>query len=228
MRKINTFILLCQTFLLMMLFSGNVWSKNKPTTEIKTNNYNCTLTTTATPNGVFCGETTGFIEVAINGGIPPYKIEWDNADNSIWAEALTNDKNFTIEDLPPGWFKVKIMDADGCRETHSVKIDVNASNLTYTIEPSEPCSPNGSFIIRIAGSSPPYWIILDGPTSHLDLESITALNDGLIDFKETILFSSHDHEFIQTIANRIIEIDTKIVEDKYISYNDYLALKIGS
>ena len=71
-------------------------------------------------------------------------------------------------------------------------------------------------------------LILDGPTSHLDLESITALNDGLIDFKETILFTSHDHEFIQTIANRIIEIDTKIVEDKYISYNDYLELKLDS
>ncbi|MEG2192680.1 MAG: ABC-F family ATP-binding cassette domain-containing protein, partial [Oscillospiraceae bacterium] len=49
-------------------------------------------------------------------------------------------------------------------------------------------------------------IMLDQPTNHLDLESITAVNDGLADFKGTILFSSHDHQFIQTIANRIIEI----------------------
>ena len=65
-------------------------------------------------------------------------------------------------------------------------------------------------------------LIMDGPTAHLDLESITALNDGLIDYKGTLLFASHDHEFIETIANRIIVVNQKIVEDKYISYNEYL------
>jgi ATPase subunit of ABC transporter with duplicated ATPase domains len=49
-------------------------------------------------------------------------------------------------------------------------------------------------------------LILDEPTNHLDLESITALNEGLERFKGTILFSSHDHQFIQTVASRIIEI----------------------
>lgn len=49
-------------------------------------------------------------------------------------------------------------------------------------------------------------LILDEPTNHLDLESITALNEGLIDYKGTLLFDSHDHQFVQTIANRIIEI----------------------
>ena len=48
-------------------------------------------------------------------------------------------------------------------------------------------------------------LVLDQPTNHLDLESITAVNDGLIDFKGVVLFASHDHEFVQTIANRIIE-----------------------
>jgi len=67
-------------------------------------------------------------------------------------------------------------------------------------------------------------LILDGPTNHLDLESITAVNEGLIKFQGTTLFTSHDHEFIQTVANRIIDIDGKIVEDKYISYDDYLSL----
>ncbi|MEG1782545.1 MAG: ABC-F family ATP-binding cassette domain-containing protein, partial [Oscillospiraceae bacterium] len=63
-------------------------------------------------------------------------------------------------------------------------------------------------------------IMLDQPTNHLDLESITAVNDGLADFKGTILFSSHDHQFIQTIANRIIEIlpDGSII-DKPMSYD---------
>jgi ATPase subunit of ABC transporter with duplicated ATPase domains len=49
-------------------------------------------------------------------------------------------------------------------------------------------------------------LILDEPTNHLDLESITALNEGLERFRGTVLFSSHDHQFIQTVANRIIEV----------------------
>ena len=67
-------------------------------------------------------------------------------------------------------------------------------------------------------------LMLDGPTSHLDLESITSLNDGLISYKGTILFTSHDHEFVQTIADRIIELDSvgKITEDKYITYDEYI------
>ena len=65
-------------------------------------------------------------------------------------------------------------------------------------------------------------LLLDGPTAHLDLESITAVNNGLIDFKGTIIFTSHDHEFIQTIANRVIELDGKLIEDKYTTYDDYL------
>ncbi len=67
-------------------------------------------------------------------------------------------------------------------------------------------------------------IMLDGPTNHLDLESITAVNDGLIRFRGTVLFASHDHEFIQTVANRIIEIDTSIKGDKYSSYDEYMDL----
>ena len=55
-------------------------------------------------------------------------------------------------------------------------------------------------------------LLLDEPTNHLDLESITALNNGLINFKGSLIFSSHDHQFIQTIANRIIELNTKRVD----------------
>lgn len=57
-------------------------------------------------------------------------------------------------------------------------------------------------------------LILDDPTNHLDLESITALNDGLIDFKGSILFASHDHQFIQTTANRIIAVSDKGCVDR--------------
>ncbi|WP_438445809.1 ABC-F family ATP-binding cassette domain-containing protein [Gorillibacterium sp. sgz5001074] len=66
-------------------------------------------------------------------------------------------------------------------------------------------------------------LILDEPTNHLDLESITALNNGLIDFDGTMLFVSHDHQFIQTIANRIIEITPNGMIDRMMTtYDDYL------
>jgi len=65
-------------------------------------------------------------------------------------------------------------------------------------------------------------LIMDGPTSHLDLESITAVNDGLKRYKGTVLFTTHDHEFIQTVANRIIEINSVLVDDKYTTYDEYL------
>lgn len=66
-------------------------------------------------------------------------------------------------------------------------------------------------------------LLMDEPTNHLDLESITALNDGLIAFKGTLLFVSHDHQFVQTIADRIIELTPEGVFDKLASYDDFLA-----
>lgn len=68
-------------------------------------------------------------------------------------------------------------------------------------------------------------LVLDQPTNHLDLESITAVNNGLRDFKSNVLFTSHDHEFIQTIANRIIEITPDGIIDKKMSYDEYLESK---
>jgi ATPase subunit of ABC transporter with duplicated ATPase domains len=67
-------------------------------------------------------------------------------------------------------------------------------------------------------------LLLDDPTNHLDLESITALNDALIDFTGAVIFTSHDHQFIQTIANHIIEVGPLGVVDRAdISYDDFLA-----
>jgi ATPase subunit of ABC transporter with duplicated ATPase domains len=65
-------------------------------------------------------------------------------------------------------------------------------------------------------------LLLDEPTNHLDLESITALNNGLINFKGSMLFSSHDHQFIQSIANRIFEFTPKGLVDKQMTYDEYL------
>ena len=69
----------------------------------------------------------------------------------------------------------------------------------------------------------PNVLIMDDPTNHLDLESITALNNSLTEYKGTILFTSHDHEFVQTIANRIVEITPKGIIDRMMPFDEYLA-----
>lgn len=66
-------------------------------------------------------------------------------------------------------------------------------------------------------------MILDTPTNHLDLESIQAFNNTLINFKGIVLMSSHDHEFIQTVANRVIELTPNGIIDKRIEYDDYIS-----
>jgi len=68
-------------------------------------------------------------------------------------------------------------------------------------------------------------LILDEPTNHLDLESITSLNNGLMDFPEVVLFASHDHQFISTVANRIVEITPSGIIDVMMDFDDYLAMK---
>jgi ATPase subunit of ABC transporter with duplicated ATPase domains len=66
-------------------------------------------------------------------------------------------------------------------------------------------------------------MLLDTPTNHLDLESIQAFNNTLIKFKGNILMSSHDHVFIQTVCNRIIEIGPKGMIDKLMEYDEYIS-----
>jgi ATPase subunit of ABC transporter with duplicated ATPase domains len=71
-------------------------------------------------------------------------------------------------------------------------------------------------------------LILDEPTNHLDLESITALNNGLIAFPEVVLFASHDHQFVSTVANRIVEITRDSIIDVMMDFDEYLAMKEAS
>lgn len=68
-------------------------------------------------------------------------------------------------------------------------------------------------------------LILDGPTAHLDLESITAVNEGIKRFKGPVIFTTHDHEFIQTVANRIIELDVSVKDDMRVTYEEYIEAK---
>ena len=69
----------------------------------------------------------------------------------------------------------------------------------------------------------PNLVMLDEPTNHLDLESITAFNDGMISFPGIVLMTTHDHQFMQTVANRIIEITPKGIIDRLYTYDEYLA-----
>jgi ATPase subunit of ABC transporter with duplicated ATPase domains len=65
-------------------------------------------------------------------------------------------------------------------------------------------------------------LMLDEPTNHLDLESITAFNNSLKNFKGSVLFTTHDHEFAQTVGNRIVELTPKGVIDRYMTFDEYL------
>nr|MCU0353667.1 ATP-binding cassette domain-containing protein [Cytophagales bacterium] len=68
----------------------------------------------------------------------------------------------------------------------------------------------------------PNFLLLDEPTNHLDLESITAFNNSLKDYKGGVILASHDHEFLQTVANRIIEITPAGVIDKMMTFDEYI------
>ena len=65
-------------------------------------------------------------------------------------------------------------------------------------------------------------LLMDEPTNHLDLESITTLHNSLVSFKGSILLSSHDHEMLQTVCNRIIELTPKGIIDREMTYDEYL------
>jgi ATPase subunit of ABC transporter with duplicated ATPase domains len=66
------------------------------------------------------------------------------------------------------------------------------------------------------------FLIFDEPTNHLDLESITALNNGMKDFKGSMLFTSRDHELTETVANRVIELTPNGIIDKLMTYDEYI------
>ena len=66
-------------------------------------------------------------------------------------------------------------------------------------------------------------LLMDEPTNHLDLESITALNNAMKEFQGTLLFTSHDHELVNTVANRIVEITPNGIIDKMMTFDEYLS-----
>ena len=76
--------------------------------------------------------------------------------------------------------------------------------------------------IMLSGAN---FLMFDEPTNHLDMESITSLNDGMLKFKGNMIFTSHDHQLMQTVANRIIDIKKDKVVDREVTYNEYLGIE---
>ena len=86
---------------------------------------------------------------------------------------------------------------------------------------------DGISALELCRREKPDLLILDEPTNHLDLESITALNKGMIEFTGSMLFATQDHECIQTVANRIMELLPGGLVDRRESYDDYLDSEIA-
>ena len=128
----------------------------------------CNLEYSATANPVSCGGTKGSIDVEILWGKEPFKIEWDNSNNSLWNSYSTSDKNYTITNLPAGTYTVKVTDAMGCAVMKNNIVVTNASS-SLNASFSATNAPCGSYFgwlnIDVVGSSPPYWITVTGPKS---------------------------------------------------------------
>jgi len=127
----------------------------------------CDLSIQLTPIGVFCNETTGKIDVQISGGTAPFKIEWDNADNTIWAEIQTSDRTYTIDRLPADNYTIKVLDSGGCFVSQLIclKDQVNTLELAVSNN-SSACDTKGSVAVQVGNSSPPYWVDIKGPAPN--------------------------------------------------------------
>lgn len=200
MKLLATQFLLCVGSLLLSI---PAFSNNQLT--MTSENDHCDLVVIATPNGAYCGEISGDIRVQISGGTAPYHLEWDNDDMSVWDERSVGDGTHIIENLAPGKYTVRVRDAKGCRSKQIVHIDVNASDLTYTIEPSDPCGSVGNVIIRISGSRAPFWVIIDGPSKGAVIaESNSFRLDNLLpgDYKITVDKNGCGHtQYISLLYN---------------------------
>ena len=119
-----------------------------------------------------------------------------------------------------------VLSGHGAEDTEAVEEALKRTGLTAQRGQSVLTLSGGelqrTFLAQVLAQRP-RLLLLDEPTNHLDLESITALNNGLIAFPGTALFASHDHQFVQTIANRIIDITPDGVVDRVTTYDEFLA-----
>ena len=149
-------------------------------------------------------------------------------NSSILPEEQVKDRTATLPPLAAGDYRIVCLG-----NTHHTKVDgIATGDFGRMLFAGEEATKKAKVLsggervrcmlckMMVSGAN---VLILDEPTNHLDLESITALNNGLISFPGTLLFTSHDHQFVQTIADRIIEILPDRVIDRKETYDEYLA-----
>lgn len=142
-------------------------------------------------------------------------------------DALYMKEDFSEEDgIKAGELEAEFADMDGWNAESDAAFMLNKLGVPdeyhYMQMAELPSDMKVKVLLAQALFGNPDILLLDEPTNHLDLESITALNDGLILYPETILFTSHDHQFVQTVANRIIEISGNRVIDRMGTYDEFL------
>ena len=142
-------------------------------------------------------------------------------------DALYMKEDFSEEDgIKAGELEAEFADMDGWNAESDAAFMLNKLGVPdeyhYMQMAELPSDMKVKVLLAQALFGNPDILLLDEPTNHLDLESITALNDGLIRYPETILFTSHDHQFVQTVANRIIEISGNRVIDRMGIYDEFL------
>ena len=124
----------------------------------------CNLEYTVKANHAGCGNNKGSIEVDISWGQAPFKIEWDNSNNSVWGEKITSDKKYTIWDLAPGTYLVKVTDSNGCLVMKTVEIKNIGGGFSVNFSSTDAqCGGTGYINLDISGASPPYWATVKGP-----------------------------------------------------------------
>ena len=143
-------------------------------------------------------------------------------------EAIYMKEDFSDEDgIRASELEAEFADMDGWNAESDAATLLNGLGVAvddhYTLMADLPGAIKVKVLLAQALFGNPDILLLDEPTNHLDMESITALNNGLIKFPGVVLFSSQDHQFVQTTANRIIEITNTGLIDKQTTYDEYLA-----
>ncbi len=172
--------------------------------------------------------TTAFYEI-LNGNEKPVagKFEWGITTNQSYLPLDNSqffDNDFTLVDWLRQWAKTE-------EEREEVYIRGFLGKMIFSGEEALKTSRvlSGGEKVRCMLSRMMMMranvLMLDEPTNHLDLESITAFNNSLKNFKGTVLFTTHDHEFAQTVANRVLELTPNGVIDRYLTFDEYMSDK---
>ena len=149
-------------------------------------------------------------------------------------DALYEKEDFSDEDgIKAAELEAEFAEMDGWEADSNASKLMQGLGLDESIMYSQMADLGGNEKVKVllaqALFGDPDIILLDEPTNHLDLESITAVNNGLKAFKGNVIFASHDHEFVNTVANRIIDIrEDGTIVDRMCTFDEYIEMKRGN